>query len=83
MYRKWQAVHFNKLFRDVAEIIQFSNVTWHHWGSYTPPPPKILVTPKFRFPVDTKALGLPLIYLVGLLTISDPHINICVRPPNT
>ena len=25
----------------------------------------------------------PLIYLVGPLAISDPHINICVRPPNT
>ena len=25
----------------------------------------------------------PLIYLVGLLAISDPHINICVGPPNT
>ena len=24
-----------------------------------------------------------LIYLVGPLAISDPHINICVRPPNT
>ena len=32
-----------------------------------PPPPKILVPP----------------YLVGLLAISEPHINICVEPPNT
>ena len=28
-------------------------------------------------------LGPPLIYLVRLLAITDPHINICVRPPNT
>ena len=47
-------------------------------------PPKILgPSPKFRAPVDTKAPGPPLIYLVGLLAISDPHINICVGPPNT
>ena len=39
--------------------------------------------PKFRSPLDTKAPGRPLIYLVGPLAISDPHINICVRPPNT
>ena len=39
--------------------------------------------PKFRSPLDTKAPGPPLIYLVGPLAISDPHINICVRPPNT
>ena len=38
----------------------------------------------FRFPpLDTKAPGPPLIYLVGPLAILDPHINICVRPPNT
>ena len=30
-----------------------------------------------------KAPGPPLIYLVGLLAIWDPHINICVGPPNT
>ena len=30
-----------------------------------------------------KAPGPPLIYLVGPLAISDPHINVCVRPPNT
>ena len=36
--------------------------------------------PKFWSP---KAPGRPLIYLVGPLAISDPHINICVRPPNT
>ena len=38
---------------------------------------------KFRSSLDTKAPGPPLIYLVGPLAISDPHINICVRPPNT
>ena len=43
---------------------------------YRPPP-------KFRSPLDTKAPGPPLIYLVGPLAILDPHINICVRPPNT
>ena len=36
-----------------------------------------------RPPLDTKAPGPPLIYLVGPLAISEPHINICVRPPNT
>ena len=30
-----------------------------------------------------KILGPPLIYLVGPLAISDPHINICVGPQNT
>ena len=39
--------------------------------------------PKFRSPLDTKAPGPPLIYLVGPLAILDPHINICVGPPNT
>ena len=34
-------------------------------------------------PLTPKHPGLPLIYLVGLLPISDPHINICVGPPNT
>ena len=34
-------------------------------------------------PLDTKAPGPPLIYLVGPLAISDTHINICVRLPNT
>ena len=41
-------------------------------------PPKILgppLTPKLQVP--------PLIYLVGPLVISDPHINICTGPPNT
>ena len=33
--------------------------------------------------LNTKAPGPPLIYLVGPLAISDPHINICVGPPNT
>ena len=47
-------------------------------------PPKILgPPPKFRPPLDIKASGPPLIYLVGLFAISDPHINICVGPPNT
>ena len=36
--------------------------------------------PKIRSPLDTKAPGPPLIYLVA---ISGPHINIWVRPPNT
>ena len=36
-----------------------------------------------RSPLDTKAPGPPLIYLVGPLAILDPHINICVGPPNT
>ena len=36
-----------------------------------------------RSPLDTKAPGPPLIYLVGPLAILDPHINICVRPLNT
>ena len=39
--------------------------------------------PKIRSPLDIKAPGPPLIYLVGLLAISEPHINICVGPPNT
>ena len=48
------------------------------------PPPKILgPPPKFRSSLDTKAPRPLLIYLVGLLAISDPHINIRVGPPNT
>ena len=39
--------------------------------------------PKFRSPLDAESPGPPLIYLVGPLAISDPHINICVGPPNT
>ena len=50
--------------------------SWHHWGSLPPPS-------KFRSPLDIKAPGPTLIYLVGLLAISDPHINICVGSPNT
>ena len=50
---------------------------------HSPPPPKILGPPEFRSPLDTKAPGPPLIYLVGPLAISDPHISICVGPPNT
>ena len=38
---------------------------------------------KFRSPIDTKAPGPPLIYLVGPLAISDPHNNICVGPPKS
>ena len=34
-------------------------------------------------PLDIKAPGPPKIYLVGPLAILDPHINICVGPPNT
>ena len=33
----------------------------------------------FRSPLN---LGPPLIYLVGLLSIQEPHINICVGPLN-
>ena len=33
--------------------------------------------------LDIKAPGPPVIYLVRPLAISDPHINICVGPPNT
>ena len=48
-------------------------------------PPKMLAPPplKFRSPLDTKAPGPSLIYLVGHLAISEPHINTCVRPANT
>ena len=45
-------------------------------GFIAPPPLN------FRSPLDTKAPGPPLIYPVGPLAILDPHINICVRPPN-
>ena len=48
-------------------------------GFIGPPPPP----PKFRSPLDTKALGPHLIYLVGPLAILDSHINICVGPINT
>ena len=34
-------------------------------------------------PLNTKAPGPSLIYLVEPLAISDHQINICVRPPNT
>ena len=44
-------------------------------GFIAPPP-----LPRFRPLFDTKAPGPPLIYLVGPLAISDPHINICVGP---
>ena len=39
---------------------------WHHWDHR--PPPKILGPP-----LDTKAPGSPLMYLVGPLAISDPQ----------
>ena len=41
----------------------------HHGiiGVHSPPPPK------FRSPLDTKAPGPPLIYLLGPLAISDSH----------
>ena len=41
-------------------------------------PPKILGLPLNWVPLDTKAPGPPLIYLVGPLAISDP-----LGPPNT
>ena len=47
-------------------------------------PPKILGPPLNLGPtLDAKAPGPRLIYLVGPLAISDPHIYICVGPPNT
>ena len=46
-------------------------------------PPKILSTLLNLASLDTKVPGPPLIYLVGPLTISDSHINICVGPPKT
>ena len=42
-----------------------------------------IAPPKLRSPLNTKAPGPPLIYQVGPLPISDPHINICEGPPNT
>ena len=47
------------------------------------PPYNFRSCPKFSSPCNNKAPGAPLIYLVGLLAISDPHINIYVGPPNT
>ena len=47
-------------------------------GIIDPPPPKILGPP-----LITKLQVPPLIYLVGPLAILDPHINICLGPPNT
>ena len=46
-------------------------------GVYSPTPKQ------FRPPLDTTAPGPPLIYLAGLLAISDTHVNICVGPFNT
>ena len=69
-------------------IHQISVVAWYSavalqkimasLGFIAPPQKK-----KFRSFVDTKAPGPPLIYPLGPLAILDPHINICVRPPNT
>ena len=43
-------------------------------GFIAPPPPKILGPPlNLGLPLDTEAPGLPLIYLVGPLAISDPQ----------
>ena len=67
-------IYLNALIDALASIKK----TWHHWGSYTPPPLKLGI-----YPLNTKAPGPPLIYLVGLLAVSDPHINICVESPNT
>ena len=54
-------------------------IIWDHR-----PLPKTLVSPiNLGRPFATKAPGPPLIYLVGPLAISDLHINICVRLPNT
>ena len=48
------------------------------------PPPKILGRPlSLGPPLDIKAPGPPLVYLVGLLAILDPCINICVGTANT
>ena len=44
-------------------------------------PPEVLGSPLNLGP--PKAPGPSLIYLVGLIAISDPHINICVGSPNT
>ena len=47
-------------------------------------PPKILGLPlNLGPPFIPKLQGSPLIYLLEPLAILDPHINICVRPPNT
>ena len=42
-----------------------------------------IIMASFGFLATPIKLGPPLIYLVGLLGISDPHINICVGPSNT
>ena len=53
-------------------------------GVHSPPRLKCLGPPLNSGPFfDTKAPGLPLIYLVGPWAILDPHINICVVPLNT
>ena len=48
-------------------------------GAHKPPSLKFR-SPLNLVPLNTKAPGPPLIYLVGPLAISDPHINICVGP---
>ena len=57
--------------------------TWHHWGSQAPPKILVPLPPLNLGSLDIKAPRPPLIYLVGLLAILDPHINICVGPPHT
>ena len=53
-------------------------------GVHRPPPKKILGRPlSLGPPFDIKAPGPPLIYLVGLLAILNPRINICVGTANT
>ena len=58
-----------------------NNICMHYFMAslgFIAPPPR-----NFRSPLDTKAPRPLLIYLVGLLAISDSHINICIGPPNT
>ena len=55
-----------------------TNYSYHGIIGVRSPPPY-----NFRSPLDTKVPGLSWIYLVGLLAILDPYINICVGPPNT
>ena len=46
-------------------------------GVHSPPTPQIYIPPWYQ------SSRSPSIYLVGLLAISDTHINIYVGPPNT
>ena len=61
-------IYLNALIDALASIKKL----WHHWGSHSPL--------KIRSPLNTKAPHLPLIYLVGLLAVSDPHISMCRIP---